>query len=134
MTDDFDFDFAFDDLQPRTWGDAFPWLSGAAGLSGAAWWHQPIDGTDFSSRRNYLAQISELAMERLTQWTIGQIFPGLSPALDLSGLRVPVRATNALSRNRCTVAGDLMPMTLGSVLEWRQVGVGTVDADRKSVV
>nr|WP_255621936.1 sigma factor-like helix-turn-helix DNA-binding protein [Tessaracoccus sp. OS52] len=67
-------------------------------------------------------------MERLTRWTIGQIFPGITPELDLSRLQLPARAANALAHNECAVAGDLMSLTLDSVLEWRQVGVGTVDA------
>ena len=46
-------------------------------------------------------------MERLTQWTIGQIFPGLSPDLDLRLLQLPVRAANALHRQDCTQAGAL---------------------------
>ncbi|TIC79893.1 hypothetical protein E8D34_19685 [Nocardioides sp. GY 10113] len=128
MTDDFDFDFAFDDVRPRTWADAFPWLSGAAGVTGATWRDRPIDDTDFASRQSYLAQISELAMERLTQWPIGQIFPGLSPNLDLLATDLPARAINALGRFECRTSGELMALTLDEVLGWRQVGVGTVDA------
>ena len=72
------------------------------GVTGASWRERSIDDTDYASRQSYLAQISELAMERLTQWTIGQIFPGLVPrpgpaiAADL-----PVRAVNALARFDC---------------------------------
>lgn len=128
MTDDFDFDFAFDDVRPRTWADAFPWLSGAAGVTGATWRDRPIDDTDFTSRQSYLAQISELAMERLTQWTIGQIFPGLPPDINLLATDLPVRAINALGRFGCATSGELMAVTLDDVLGWRQVGVGTVDA------
>ncbi len=40
-------------------------------------------------------QIAELAMQRLSHWTIGSIFPGLSPDIDLLQLNLPVRAINA---------------------------------------
>jgi hypothetical protein len=128
VTDEFNFDFAFDDVRPRTWADAFPWLSGAAGLTGATWRDRPIDDTDFTSRQSYLAEISELAMERLTQWTMGQIFPGLSPDLELRALKLPARAANTLTRERCVLAGDLTGLTLDDMMSWRQVGVGTIDA------
>ena len=124
MTDSFD----FDDVRPRTWTDAFPWLSGAAGVTGATWRDRAIDDTDYTSRQSYLAQISELAMERLTQWTIGQIFPGLSPDINLLATDLPVRAINALGRFGCATSGELMAVTLDDVLGWPQVGVGTVDA------
>ncbi|MGL5825015.1 MAG: sigma factor-like helix-turn-helix DNA-binding protein [Nocardioides sp.] len=124
MTDDFD----FDDVRPRTWADAFTWLAGAGGARGTSWRGRPIDEADSVTRQSYLAQISELAMERLTQWTIGQIFPGLSPDLDLLAADLPVRAKTALGRFGCGRSGDLMAVTLDDVLGWRQVGVGTVDA------
>lgn len=126
MTDDFN--FAFDDIRPRTWADAFPWLSGAAGTAGATWRESAIDDADYMSRQSYLAQISELAMERLTHWTIGQIFPGLSPDLDLRLLQLPARAANALTRERCVSAGDLAGLSLDDMMSWRQIGVGTIDA------
>ena len=124
MTDDFD----FDSVRPPTWADAFPWLSGAAGSSASPWWQRAIDDTDFTSRQSYLDQISELAMERLTQWTIGQIFPGLAPDIDLLATDLPVRAINALGRFGCATSGELIAVRLDDVLSWRQVGVGTVDA------
>ncbi len=123
MTDEFHFDF--DDIRPRTWADAFPWLSGA---TGAAWRTRPIVDTDFNSRRTYLAQISEFAMERLTQWTIGQIFPGLSPELELRLLHLPARASNTLVREGRARAGELASVRLDDMMSWRQVGVGTIDA------
>ena len=126
MIDDLYFDS--DDVRPRSWADAFPWLAGAGGAAGASWRGQPVDDTDLASRQAHLAQISELAMERLTQWTIGQIFPGLSPDLNLLATELPARAKTALTRFGCGMSGDLMAVTLEDVLGWRQVGVGTVDA------
>lgn len=126
MTDDFEFDF--DDMHPRTWVDAFPWLRGVVEPSVLGWWNEPIDGAPLTERDRRLAQLAELAIERLSQWPIGQIFPGLSPDLNLLELRLPVRAINALGRQNCSTGAELIPLTLSDVLEWRQVGVGTVDA------
>ena len=123
-----DLDLSTDDVRPRSWGDAFPWLAGASGVSDINWWIESIDETALITRRSRLATISELAMERLTRWTIGQIFPGLPPDLDLLQLNLPVRATNALDRFECRTSGQLMSITLADMMGWRQVGVGTVDA------
>lgn len=121
-------DFNFDDVRPRSWADAFPWLAGASGTSGVHWWREAIDDTDPMTRRTRIATISELAMERLTRWTIGQIFPGLSLDVDMLQLHLPVRATNALGRFNCSTSGQLLSITLDDMMAWRQVGVGTVDA------
>lgn len=128
MTQDFSFDF--EDVRPRTWLDAFPWLRGAVEWHGEGrpWWHDAIEDTAFEDRERRVAQISELAMERLTRWTIAQIFPGLSPDVDLLKLNLPIRAINALGRFECGRSGELMALTLDDVMTWRQVGIGTVDA------
>ena len=119
----------FDDIRPRTWADAFPWLAGAAHAGNSSpWWDRAIADADYNSRQTYLAQISELAMERLTHWTVGQIFPGLPPTLDLLAIDLPKRAHNALVRLGYSHSGQLMPLALDEMLGWRQVGVGTVDA------
>jgi len=126
MTESISFDFA--DLRPRSWADAFPWLAGAAGTgTGTGWWDAPIDNDDPVVRRSSLAKVSELAMERLTRWTIGQIFPGLSSDFDLLQLHLPARAINALGRHGCGRSGDLMQIELDQMLDWRGVGAGTVD-------
>ncbi|MFC4605838.1 sigma factor-like helix-turn-helix DNA-binding protein [Rhodococcus kronopolitis] len=121
-------DFSFDDVRPRCWADAFPWLAGAAGVAARPWWDESIDDTDLVTRRARLGTVSELAMERLTGWTIGQIFPGLPADIDLVRLDLPVRAANALTRADCGWSGQLMPVALDSMLGWRGIGVGTVDA------
>ncbi|SDT34686.1 RNA polymerase, alpha chain C terminal domain [Friedmanniella luteola] len=128
MTEDFSFDF--DDVRPRTWLDAFPWLRGTLEWRGEGqpWWQESIDDASAGVRRHIIAQISELAMERLTQWTIGQIFPGLSPDLDLRLLQLPARAANTLDRRGCTQAAALAAMTVDDMIRWRQVGAGTIDA------
>ncbi|PPA41780.1 hypothetical protein BF14_020040 [Streptomyces griseus] len=112
--------------RPRSWLDAFPWLKGAADPGADAWWNDAIDSADVSRER--LAQISELAMARLPQWTIGQIFPGLAPDFDLYRMQLPARAINALRQRDYSQAGDLAGITLNTMLGWRHIGVGTVDA------
>lgn len=120
---------ALDDLRPRSWLDAFPWLRGVGTApSGVPWWDQAIDNPGTTQRHQRLADISELAMERLTRWTIRQIFPGLSSNIALTELQMPVRAANALWRKECKYTGDLDDITLDEIMGWRAVGVGTVDS------
>ncbi|MFK0198975.1 sigma factor-like helix-turn-helix DNA-binding protein [Streptomyces lavendulae] len=121
MTDD----SSFTDPRPRSWLDTFPWLKGAADPGAEAWWNDPID--DANVPRERLAQISELAMARLPQWTIGQIFPCLAPAFELCRMQLPARANNALRQRDFSLAGDLVGITLNTMLDWRHIGVGTVD-------
>lgn len=118
----------FDDQRPRSWLDAFPWLKGVAEPGTLPTWTEMIDGVSLTTRIQRLAHVSELAMERLTQWTVGQIFPGLNPELNLLEIRLPARAVNALGRNSCSTAGDLIPLRLYELMEWRQIGVGTIDS------
>lgn len=124
------FESDFDDPRPLSWADAFPWLAGASGRSGVHWWREGINDTDPATRRIRLATIAELAIKRLSRWTIGQIFPGLPPDVDLMELPLPTRAQNALSRfgqGGCTT-GQLMNVSLDDMLDWRAVGVGTLEA------
>lgn len=121
-------DCSFDDLRPRSWLDAFPWLKGATEPGSTPWWNEPTNSSDIATRHQRLAAISELAMRRLTRWTIGQIFPGLPPDLELRRLQLPTRAANILGREGCFVAADLSNVALDSMMDWRQIGVGTVDA------
>lgn len=114
------------------WLDAFPWLEAVAAGDGqaedpSAWWRQPIDLPGSEQRRCRLAWLSELALERLSRWTIGQIFPGLPAETWLDGLPLTTRARNTLGRLGYRTAADLQGVELADILEWRQVGVGTVD-------
>jgi hypothetical protein len=62
-------------------------------------------------------------------WTIGQIFPGLSPELDLRGLwLLPTRAINVMMRHGFATGADLMPLPLYEMMEWRNIGASTIDA------
>ncbi|MEV0156006.1 sigma factor-like helix-turn-helix DNA-binding protein [Micromonospora sp. NPDC050686] len=114
------------------WLDAFPWLEAVAAKDGPAgplspWWRQPIDPPGSEYRRRQLAQISDLALERLGRWTIGQIFPGLPAETWLEGLPLTTRARNALGRFGYRTASDLQGIELTDILDWHQVGAGTVD-------
>jgi hypothetical protein len=121
-------DFSLNDIPPRSWADAFPWLAGATGVGGVDWWNESIEDTDALTHQARLATISALAMERLTRWTIGEIFPGLAAEIDLLSLEMPARARNVLSRFGRSYPGHLLTTTLDEMLDWNQVGVGTVDA------
>ncbi|WP_206475000.1 sigma factor-like helix-turn-helix DNA-binding protein [Dietzia sp. KRD202] len=118
------------DARPLVWADAFPWLAGASGSNDVNWWQEEIVDADPLTYRSRLATISELAMERLTRWTIGQIFPGLPPNIDLMQLPLPTRAVNALARfgGGSCAAGQLITITLDEMLDWSGVGIGTVDS------
>jgi len=116
------------------WVDAFPWIEAAAGgpgnpVGGARpWWLDPVDARGTEVRAERVADMSDLALERLTRWTIGQIFPALPAGTVLAGLPMTNRARNALARFGYQTAGDLQSLELGELLDLPQVGIGTVDA------
>ncbi len=116
------------DLRPRNWADAFPWLAGASGIGAVDWWSEPIEVADAVARQSRLANIAALAIERLTRWTIGEIFPGLPPEIDIVGMDLPVRARNVLGKYGRSKPGRLQATTLDDMLGWYQMGVGTADA------
>lgn len=120
---------AFDDLRPLTWLDAFPWLRGAsAGHTDTPWWDAAIFDASPDEHRRRLAEISELAMNRLTRWTVGQIFPGLPPQLPIAALGLPPRPRNALMQGaNYTMTGELISLTIEDVLNLRNVGMGGID-------
>lgn len=114
--------------RPARWVDAFPWLKSTGDPTDGLWWNELID-TGLSGVRKYrIARISDLAMRRLTLWTIGQIFPGLPPERDLLFLPLPTRAINSMAYRGFATAADLMPVALREMMEWRNVGASTVDA------
>lgn len=126
-------DLVLDDGPARSWLDAFPWIQGAIREVGIdesedPWWREPIDSSDSDQRQRRLAQISGLALDRLTRWTIGQIFPGLPADMVLADLPVTTRAQNAFARSDYQIAADLQNEELADLLSWPQVGIGTVDS------
>lgn len=110
-----------------TWIDAFPWLRAAEMDEWGAWWEEPLEGPE-SLRQARFARISDLAMQRLADWTLSQICPGLDLATHFLDLGLPLRATNAMQRHGIRVNGQLLGVTPAAMLGWRNVGVGTIDA------
>lgn len=115
------------DEPSHTWLDAFPWLAAAAGPASAPWWNEAINDPGERTRYERLATVSKLALERLTRWTIGEVFPGLPPDLEIPSLRLPTRASNAIMREGYRVAADLSDISLDMMTDWRNVGVNTID-------
>ncbi|GAA3137759.1 hypothetical protein GCM10010530_67430 [Kribbella aluminosa] len=121
-----------------SWLEAFPWVQAAAGSDvsleddGHPWWEAAIAESEPADQTR-LGQISSLALERLTRWTIGQIFPGLPSDEELPRILTSTRARNAASRQGYKTSGDLLPLELGDILRWPQIGVGTVDSMLQSL-
>jgi hypothetical protein len=116
------------DLPLRRWLDVFPWLKGASGPDVQAWWNDAIAHASPPIRRQRLTQVAEEAMAHLTQWTIGQIFPRLTPDVALNRLDLPTRALTAFGQRHYSRVGHLAGVTLDEMRAWRQVGDGTVVA------
>jgi len=123
------------DVRPALyWLDAFPWIEVAEREAGfdddgaVPWWLEPIDEPGSRQRGERLARVSDLALERMARWTIGQIFPGLASDTLLSDLSLATRARNALARFGYRVAADLEGSELAEILDWPQIGIGTVDS------
>src|SRR5690242_11600302 len=76
------------------------------------WWREPVDPAGSPQRRKRLAALSDLALDRLGRWTIGQIFPGLPSDTTLGDLPLSTRARNVLARFGYWVAGDLQDVEL----------------------
>jgi RNA polymerase sigma factor (sigma-70 family) len=116
------------------WVDAFPWIEAATGSlldsvgSTQAWWLELVDALGTTVRAERLADLSDLMLERLTRWTIGQIFPRLPGRTDLASLAMTNRARNALARFGYRTAGDLQGLELGELFDLPNVGIGTVDS------
>jgi hypothetical protein len=114
------------------WIDAFPWLEAAIASSGGSaaassdWWLESVDTS--SMRYERIADLSDIALQCLTKWTIGHIFPGLPAQAMLARLPITNRAKNALFRFGYHLAGDLQSLDLGELLDLPNVGIGTVDS------
>lgn len=119
-----------DTAQPWTWFDAFPWLRSVSlspGAIAAFGWERPVDEGCPEDHQERIERVSELAMQRLSRWSIGQIFPGLPQELMLHSLELPTRAANALAERHLRKASDIFSLTPEEILQWPWVGVGTVD-------
>lgn len=118
---------SFEIAQPHSWIDAFPWLRSNTRARTSAWFEEPIDPEHLPTRQKRVSEIARVAVERLSRWTIGQIFPGLPHDLLLRDLDIPVRAVNALGSQDWIHTGDLVGVTVETLMDLRNVGVGTVE-------
>lgn len=109
-----------------TWLDAFPWLPAIASSKDDEW-NTPTERADEVTVGRLAGVIAELASERLTHWTIGQILPSLPPDVELSALDLPTRASNSMSRHGIFTTGELANEFLGSLMGWRGIGAGTIN-------
>ena len=75
-----------------------------------------------------LADLSDVMLERLTRWTIGQIFPTLPTETAVGDLQMTNRARNALARFGYQTAGDLQGLELTDLFDLPNIGLGTVDS------
>ncbi|MFI6827892.1 sigma factor-like helix-turn-helix DNA-binding protein [Kribbella sp. NPDC050241] len=124
-------DFAFVDLRPRVWSEAFPWLAGVTSSDvdcQEPWQEEAIDATDAVCRQQILDKVVSLAVDRLSRWSIGEILPGVPLDVRIEDLRLPVRAYNALYREKRLTTGDLVDLSLDDLLAYRHVGIGAVTA------
>jgi Sigma-70, region 4/Bacterial RNA polymerase, alpha chain C terminal domain len=126
-------DYLPDDAYPRLrWVDAFPWIEAAASdlltAVGTPWWLEPVPRPGTALRGERLADLSDLMLERLTRWTIGQIFPNLPVETALTRLFITNRARNALARFGYETAGDLQDLEIAELFDLPNVGIGTVDS------
>ena len=116
----------------ESWLEAFPWIeavetSGYNHPDNDLWWRKSIEPPDSEQRSLRLAQLSELAVSRLSRWTLGQIFPGLSGDIAVDYLTFSTRARNLLKRRGCHTTADLQDLELAEILDWPNTGAGTVD-------
>lgn len=109
-----------------TWLDAFPWLPAIARAADGVW-SSPVELADEETAERLAGVIAELAGERLTHWTIGQILPSLPPDIELSTLDLPTRAANSMSRHGIFTTGELANEFLESLMGWRGIGAGTIN-------
>lgn len=116
-----------------TWLDAFPWLPAVAHASSVQW-ATHIDDDSGEPNPQVVAHIAELASERLSHWSIGQILPGLRPDVELSFLNFPTRAANALYRHGMHTTGDLAGEVLASLMNWRGIGARTINSILETLI
>jgi len=110
-----------------TWVAAFPWLPAVASSS-ADWWANPIEDETGKTDASVIALVAELATERISHWSIGQILPALRTDVQLRFLDFPTRASNALARHSLETTGDLAGEALASLMDWRGIGAGTINS------
>ena len=65
-------------------------------------------------------------IDRRQSETFGELFPDIGPNVTLQALRLSTRVHNRLVRDGVTTFSGLAPYTVGDVLGWGGVGVGSV--------
>ncbi|NKT42211.1 hypothetical protein GS676_04930 [Rhodococcus hoagii] len=108
------------------WVDAFPWLPAAAQTTGDRWTFpaNPGEGLGLGDR---LDSLSELIVERRSDWTVPELFSALPLSTNLSRLPFSNRAANVLRNRGVQCIADLQDTTIADMLDWRSVGAGTID-------
>jgi hypothetical protein len=116
------------------WIDVFPWIEASVvSLGGAtefnrAWWLETVAASDSGTCAQRFADLSRLALQQLTDWPIGQIFPALPAKVALAALPMTNRAKNALAQSGYRTAGNLRDLELHELLDLPNVGVATIDS------
>lgn len=116
------------------WTEAFPWIAGAARATGRAdgeaepWWLERVSATLPEKLECRLAELSDMALTRMTKWSLGELFPLLPPTIWLELLPFTNRARNALTRRGLETTGDLQGMLLAELLDLPNIGFGTADS------
>ena len=108
----------------------FPWIGAKHSddeIWSTDWWYGAVDDASAEERREYIAAVVELAIERHGTWPIGELFPGL-PDTPLTDLRLPTRAQNVVSRLGARSTVDVAELTTDDLLELRGMGVGSLEA------
>ncbi|CAM3679258.1 sigma factor-like helix-turn-helix DNA-binding protein [Tsukamurella ocularis] len=108
------------------WTDAFPWLT--TSVPGGGDWAGPIDDAGTAARQARLAELVALAMEHVPGTPVVELFPLLPLDVPVTALELPTRAARALARFDYTTTSQLRPLTCGTMMGWRAIGVGTVSA------
>lgn len=113
------------------WAEAFPWIAGAAHTTGRAdsgaepWWLELVSATPTDALDGRLEELSDMALVRMTKWSLGELFPLLPQSTRIELLPFANRARNALIRRGLMTTGDLQAMLLMDLLDLPGVGFGT---------
>ena len=108
------------DIQP-TWVDVFPWLEAYADalpspVPTVDWHLQAVNDADYRQRQEILFLVASIALEQLSKWTIGEIFPTLPSETSLTTLSFTTRARTVLARKGLTVLADIEDIEVEELL------------------
>jgi hypothetical protein len=114
-----------------TWADVFPWLQDYGyPITGFGlpidWQRHPMSDAKDPQQVAILSRLATIALERLSNWTIGDIFPTLPSGLQLNKLPFSTRARNVLARQHFSVFADLQDLDVQDLLGIQLLGAGTL--------